>query len=294
MKKAGKSVGFLILNYNTPIMTKQCIDKIHCLNQNCIIKIYVVDNSTDEKQRFLLKELLGSDNDIEVITLKDNMGFSSGNNAGYRYLVDKGNKLDFLVVMNSDVVIYQKEFIDVLFSEYKRESFYVAGPDIFVPKAFLHANPMKNKPICLDDIETEFSKLRRVNLKYYIMEALMIIGLYKVYKMLLSTIKKESEREDRVNNVVLHGSCLIFSRDFLECNDYLFFPESFMYYEEDILANRCNRNKWRMAYLPSLQVVHLSEGSTNASLLHLFDRMKKKNEVKKNALIVLEKYLKSK
>lgn len=68
---------------------------------------------------------------------------------------------------------------------------------------------------------------------------------------------------NRQENVVLSGSCLIFSKEFMACNQKLFEPETFFFHEEDILTTKCLKNNWKTLYMPDIHVKHLEGASTN-------------------------------
>ena len=81
-------ISFVILNY------KSTNDTIECVK---LIKKYTSD----------------------LILLKDNVGFAKGNNEGCVYAIDKYHP-DFLCVINSDIIINQKDFITSIEKLYKK------------------------------------------------------------------------------------------------------------------------------------------------------------------------------
>ena len=50
----------------------------------------------------------------DLVLLTENVGFAKGNNAGCEYAIKKYQP-DFLCVINSDTVIEQSEFIDIIY-----------------------------------------------------------------------------------------------------------------------------------------------------------------------------------
>ena len=63
-------------------------------------------------------------------------------------------------------------------------------------------------------------------------------------------------------NVVLHGSCLIFSPEYVKSEQEAFYKETFMWMEEEILAYLCQKKGYRMVYSPLLKVYHMEGIST--------------------------------
>ena len=56
--------------------------------------------------------------------------------------------------------------------------------------------------------------------------------------------------------VVLHGSCVIFSRRYLARHPEPFYPKTFMYYEMEILDWLCRQDGSVVRYDPSISVLH--------------------------------------
>lgn len=64
--------------------------------------------------------------------------------------------------------------------------------------------------------------------------------------------------EERHEQVVLLGACLIFSRKFIDRLQKAFEPETEFFYEEYILACRCGRGEMKLIYDPAIQARHES------------------------------------
>ena len=60
----------------------------------------------------------------------------------------------------------------------------------------------------------------------------------------------------------MHGSCLIFSREYINHFDGLN-PNTFLYMEEDILFVRLKKNGLKSLYSPDLEILHLEDAATN-------------------------------
>ena len=52
----------------------------------------------------------------------------------------------------------------------------------------------------------------------------------------------------------------------MDTRDYAFYPETFLYFEEDILHLQCQQQGLKMIYSPLLTVEHLEDVSTNMIL----------------------------
>ena len=61
-----------------------------------------------------------------------------------------------------------------------------------------------------------------------------------------------------------HGSCIIYTNSWIRKEDIAFLPCTFMYMEEDILAEYIHRNNYRIFYAHNLTVYHAEDASINS------------------------------
>ena len=99
-EKGNGMVSFVILNYNTPQVTKQCLDSIEKICEGMEYEVIVVDNhSVDENYKALVSAIGGKH---QLLRSKVNTGFGLGNMLGAQ--LAKG---EFLCFLNSDVVLVE-------------------------------------------------------------------------------------------------------------------------------------------------------------------------------------------
>lgn len=79
------------------------------------------------------------------------------------------------------------------------------------------------------------------------------------------------EKKNISKDFKLHGSCLIFSKDYISRYDGLY-SKTFMYGEEDILKWISIRDNLKMAYLKDIFIYHKEDVSTDK----VFSNEKKK------------------
>lgn len=267
-----KKVSFVILHYGDNYqLTMNAVRAIRQLDDAESADIVIVCNGKafDIQQRVDISEL----NDVDVIVLEENKGFSVGNNVGYKYAKQK-NDYAFIVIMNNDVVIEQKDFIAVLFDEYEKCPFFVCGPDVYTPSAASHFNPLAKEILKAENMDAiihrremqrrEYTKpFSMYAAKSYFLETFKNRKLLSCIFSIWRKIKKgDNSYKNPATNVVLQGSCLIFSSDFIQLNEKAFEPEVFLYFEEHYLAKRCAENNWTMYYTPAVQVMHMHRGSS--------------------------------
>lgn len=273
-----KLYGFVVLNYMADDMTTKCVRNIldHFGDYN--IRIAVVDNASPNGSGQRLRKYYSDNKCVSVILNDCNEGFANGNNAGYRYIVGNFNP-DYVIVMNNDVLIRQDDFLDLVDSKYAECKYSVLGPDIYCPEKRQHQNPAHKKVFSMNDLkqlESYYLKLVKHPCFYYWKDRI-------AYSSFVSKLKGREEKQDadiipdRAEDVVLHGACYIFSKSFISRRENCFCPETFMYFEEDILAYECIRDGFKMVYDPELSVEHLEDVSTNLSFNSEFGKYKMKN-----------------
>lgn len=109
-------VVIILLNYNGKILTKNCINSIKKNTNYSNYKLIVVDNgSKDDSINFLKKSF----KELEIFSIKDNKGFSGGNNEGIKYVKKKYNP-DFYYLLSNDTLV-QKNWLYELVKCAKRD-----------------------------------------------------------------------------------------------------------------------------------------------------------------------------
>ncbi len=99
-------VSVIIVNYNTMLLTQNCVNSIIKTTQGVKYEIILVDNASRDGS----KEVFSNDNRLKYIYLNENYGFGYGNNRGME--VAKGK---YVFLLNSDTILRNsaiKEFYD--------------------------------------------------------------------------------------------------------------------------------------------------------------------------------------
>lgn len=263
-------IAFVILHYLSLEMTEECIAEIEDKFARANIKIIVVDNASSNGSGKKLEQKYINDPLCDVIINNGNLGFARGNNVGYQYAKAQCSP-DFIVVMNNDVLIEDSEFLEKIQTVYNETHFDVMGPDILAVKTGIHQNPMRLKAYSKEELEKIVSQ-REKWLKHYRVHYIEIYLKSKAKKWVKRAIHWKSKspdqlnplyKEKRIENPVLHGACLIFSKRFIQNEEVAFNPGTFLYMEEDILHYTCKKRKYKLLYDSSIKVSHLEDVSTN-------------------------------
>lgn len=301
MKKI--DVCFIILHYMDQNLTERTVASISGLNDIHNSKIVIVDNASSNGSGMELKKLYEKNNNIEVVISDINGGFATGNNLGYQLCKSKYD-MDFVIVVNNDVVFEQKDFIRVLYQCYNTESFFVAGPDIFVLHRSYHQSPISTQLRTIKNIEKVIQKeIKRENkcsknfsvtmYRKWLVEKFrdckFMVKFIQIYRKIRP--QRNIEWKKMKEGAVLQGACIIFSKQYCKINDVLFEPLTFMYGEEDFLALKCEKNNWKIIYFPQLRVLHTCQGSTIANRISYREFCRKKRNSINESNESLEKYI---
>ena len=254
-------VCFVILHYMALDETILCVESIRDSVEG-EKKIIIVDNCSPNGTIKGLEEHYQDAADVDVLETGENLGFAKGNNFGYAYAVREYDP-DFVVVMNNDMEIRQKDFITQMYRSCEEYAFAVMGPDIYSTKKKYHQNPQTRKMPTRRDLEKSCRSLTiKNNLRFLIPLKWRILEL--MHKQSVPEKRAENYVDHVVEDPLLHGSCYVFSKVFTENHPTAcFFDGTFMYLEAEILCYQCRRDQEKMIYDPRLRVDHHEDVATD-------------------------------
>ena len=145
---------------------------------------------------------------------------------------------------------------------YERKPYAILGGDIIDADRVQHFNPV--------------ARNRIYTIPYMRKQALVSEGkawLYRIIKLLHMKKKVENKEEvatrevegksvvansrveEELKNVLLHGCCMVFSKDFFQKLDG-FWPETFLYAEEEIIYYLAMKKNLKIVYSPEIVCMH--------------------------------------
>lgn len=265
------NIGFLILHYYTISDTIKCIDTIiRNVNKsiyNCEIVI-VDNNSLNNTGQELIKKYKDNDK-IHILLNKQNLGFAGGNNIGFKYLKDN-LKCNFIIMANNDILFKDNNISKNIVKAYEKYNCALIGPSICdVNGDLTYAGSGQ-----LDSVK----KVKKDIFKLKIGLILINLHLIKISKL----IKRKTNNNDIgyndgiiKENVLLHGSCLIFCPNYIDKFDGID-NRTFLYREEDLLYLRLQKNKMKTLYYPNINVIHIGSSSSNYVKKGYYSKMRNK------------------
>lgn len=95
-------VSIIIGNYNTPKLTRECVESIYRYWPKCSFEVIVVDDASTDNSMDVLRELEKKFKNLKVLQNIKNSGFVRTNNKGLHK-----SKGDYKLLLNSDTLIHQ-------------------------------------------------------------------------------------------------------------------------------------------------------------------------------------------
>lgn len=246
---------FVVLHYLVTKDTEECIDSIrkNVDAKSDQVSIIVVDNGSPNGSFELLKNKYEQVDNVVILHSDVNLGFARGNNIGFMY-AKKRLKSDFIILLNNDTIVKQRDFTSQIALLYNKYHFAALGPDI-VSKDGYHQNPF---------ISTKYTlkTLRLTRLKQRIKWLITFFGFWNI----LTNDKKVNNTfiDHDVINADLHGACLIFSKKYIDAYDGLC-DLTFLYMEEEILQLYLKKKNLLSVYSPTISIYHKEDSATNAA-----------------------------
>lgn len=246
-------LGFVVLVYGKPDMVKECISFLKKINGIEEASIVVVDNCSPDNTYDLLTNWFRDEKNLYLLRNTSNQGFAKGNNLGYAYAREKLG-CDYLIVMNSDVFIKDKQFIEhILEDKNVLNKYEIVGPDI-VNLDEHHSNPLATTPLSNSVIRKAIF-LNDISVLYY------KLGIHRILKRKKYRRNYVNDPQTIVENILPHGACIIYTNKWVEKENKAFYPGTFLFCEELFLYDYIMKKNYKSIYWPSLVVNHIGDGS---------------------------------
>lgn len=278
------NISFVILNYKTYQEAIACAKSILATQTYPDIQIVIVDNGSGNGSEEQLKTYFCGEARVHVVATEKNLGFAKGNNVGIAYAREHFNP-DFVVAANSDIIFEQKDYCEKLQEVYERKPFAILGGDIIDASRTQHFNPVARErsysiPYMRKQIIVSYAKSWMFRLINFFHLKKFVAGHYGITtnetgadvrdgsknlttreedgKAVAADVRVDAEME----GVLLHGCCMVFSKDYL--NEFEgFWPDTFLYAEEEIVYYLAMKKGMRVLYTPEVFCMHKEAATTN-------------------------------
>lgn len=96
-------VSFIIVNYNTGNILKDCIESVFKHEKEINFEIVLVDNNSTDDSKQIIEIISGEHDNVKNIFLNDKISFSAANNLGF-----ENSSGDFILIMNPDIIFAER------------------------------------------------------------------------------------------------------------------------------------------------------------------------------------------
>lgn len=246
-------VAAIIVNYNDVEDTIRFVNEI--TNYNIINRIVVVDNMSTTIGAFeKLKQLASSK--VKVLQADKNGGYDYGNNFGIKYLQQQNEEYDYMIISNPDIEVEEKAIIHCLKVLEENSKIAVCAPRMF---------NREEKPI-----RRSSWKIRTFGLDVIHSTRLLEVLFYKVLRN--GEYSEEEYKKEVLKVEAIAGAFFIIRYKVLK-DIGLFDDKVFLFYEEDILAQKIKEKGLDVVSLNSEKFIHY-ESQTIGRTLTYYKKMK--------------------
>jgi GT2 family glycosyltransferase len=237
-------LSIVIVNFNTKLLLKQCLDSVYQTVGNVKHEIIVVDNNSSDQSSFMIKENFPS---VKLVENKENLGFAKANNQAIRKA-----RGEYLLLLNSDTIVLPGTLNIMI-------DFMDANPEVGVLGAKLLDPDLNLQTSC-----RHFPTLFSVLLQFFGLSAMFpkskLFGWYDMGYWDHSRTKKVD---------CVPGTSLLVRKNAVQ-EIGLLDENYFMYFEDTDWCYRIAKAGWEIVFLPKAEVIHLGGVSAAKSNRGLF------------------------
>lgn len=253
-----KKIVFLILNYNACKLVEETVNTLQLLSEQ--ISILIVDNASTDNSYYTLKKTYIDVKNVQIKKINSNLGYARGNNFGFKYIKQNYKDVQYVVVMNPDIVVKDRETIISMYE-------------------FLEKNEEYAIASCQVIFNQEWRGFIDYGWKYPTNKNLFWAGTF-LGKLISHDVNIHYTTNDILNNLfatrvdVVSGCFFMARLQDLEKINWLD-ERTFLYYEENILSKKLESINKKEAIILNQFVYHNHKIKDNSLIDYkkrLFDR----------------------
>ncbi len=261
---------FIVLTYNIYQETVNCVDSIKENIDTDEYHVIVVDNASPNAAGKLLEKHFDNDKHVTVLINNDNLGFANGNNLGIQY-ARKNFAVKYICCLNNDTLLEKRDFFSQVDKCYVEEHSALIGPKIILKNGRVQA--LMGNLLSVEEYQRQL-KWFKANKSWigYIKNALLdftVMRKLNDYRHRILEKRRYDQNKLILNpnkmhkDIILHGSCLIFTPKFFSKASG-FNNKTFMFREEELLFLILQNNNLHNVYNPNIEIRHLEDVSTDS------------------------------
>lgn len=227
-----REISVILVNYNGKAYNDRCIESIFRSTLIHRLRIVIVDNHSSDDSLQMLKNRWGNNENVHIIEMNQNYGFSKANNVGIKWSLQQGVK--YILLLNNDTEIESNTIEKMLCCQKKNGS-------IVVPK-ILYAD----KPDTIWCAGGSFSPIIKKSKHRGIGEV------------------DRGQFEEDISCTFANGCCMLLTDDIVY-KAGLLDERFFLYYEDTEYSLRALERKINIWYCGKAIVYHKVNGATKGN-----------------------------
>jgi GT2 family glycosyltransferase len=226
----------VVVNWNGKELLKDCIPSIYSSTRRSSLQVIVVDNNSDDDSVSWCHE---NHEEVEVIELSENRGFSGGNNVGLEKAEGR-----YVMLLNNDTIV-QEAALDILV-KYMDEHPEVGGCG---PRLLNKDGSLQRSVRSFPTLWTEFCQ------EFCLSALFPSSHVFARYYM-----SDWAHDENRKVNFVI-GAALLMRRSVLDEIGFLDDKSFYFFYEETDWCRRLKKARHAFVYVNDAKIIHLGGAS---------------------------------
>lgn len=238
-------ISIIVVSYHNPDMTARFVNN-ELIKLTTPFSLVIVNNDANQNNCNDLRNKISVGFQYDIIYSNENLGYARGNNLGVEFLKKNRDECTHYLFSNDDIEIKDGRILETLYSEmYSNDNIACIGPRI----------------IGLDGRD------QNPHDKY--ISPLRLIA-WKIFKPFRKKHIKRNEMghelaQKRGKTYWVCGAFMLVDKSKFEAING-FDSDTFLYYEEAILAERFSTKSWDVWYVPSTCVIHYEGSSTKQNI----------------------------
>ena len=234
-------VALVILHFNEPKLTENCLESVKKIKtQDFKVEVIVINNNPQEKINFLKRKFP----EFVFLEVKENLGFTGGNNLGIKKALKKGT--NFVLLLNNDTLVDKNLITELLEVAKNNKQVGILGPKIyFAPNYEFHRERYQEK--------------ERGRVIWY------AGGLFDWQNIIAShrgVDEIDRGQYQRLEATDFASGCAMLVRKEVFQKIGLFDNQYFLYLEDVDFCQRAKKAGFKIFYVPTAKLWHLNAGSS--------------------------------
>lgn len=236
-------IGIVVLNYLAYQDTFECVDSI-LLQTLQNFEIVIVENGSNNESMLMLQKRFKDEERVSIVSTGINIGFAKGNNVGIAFL--KNKSIYKILVINGDTILEEQDYLEKLCNLHYDETVGMIGTKIISKDGF---NQNTTQVIFRKASDVTFFNIYK------------LVSLFRPKKKYSYQCRDETCLLD-LSKEQLHGAAILFTENYLR--KYIgFYPYTFLYVEEDLLAAICRKISFQQMYVSEISIYHKEDKSSD-------------------------------